>query len=176
VSEQKSGRIDGLTITLVGDLKNGRTVHSLAKLLALYDNVTINYVSPASLAMPSDLMASLSAGKTGLKQNTYTALSTAILSSTDVLYVTRVQKERFGGNEKEYEAVKDAFIITPAVLNTFNAKSTLSILHPLPRVNELSPDLDSDPRAAHFRQMRYGLFVRMALLATVLGKDRLLPL
>jgi aspartate carbamoyltransferase catalytic subunit len=122
--------------------------------------------------MPADLVSKLSAS--GLPQSTHSTLDTAVLSGTDVLYVTRVQKERFA-TEAAYDAVKDSFIITPQLLAKHQAKSTLRILHPLPRVNELSEELDSDPRAAYFRQMRCGLFVRMALLALVLGKDTGLP-
>ncbi|MBL8057574.1 MAG: aspartate carbamoyltransferase [Anaerolineales bacterium] len=160
---EELGRIDGLTVTLLGDLKYGRTVHSLAKLLALF-NVKVNYVSPEILKMPAALVAQLR--EKGLTQAEFKALD-PVLAETDVLYVTRVQKERFE-NLDEYEQVKNAYVITPATLRP--AKPKLALMHPLPRVGEIAPEVDDDPRAAYFRQMEYGLYVRMALLAMVLGK------
>ncbi len=160
---EELGRIDGLTVTMLGDLKYGRTVHSLAKLLALF-NVRVNYVSPEILRMPADLVAQLR--ERGLPQSEHTTL-TAVLAETDVLYVTRVQKERFE-NLDEYETVKNAYVITPETLAA--AKPKMALMHPLPRVGEIAPAVDDDPRAAYFRQMEYGLYVRMALLAMVLGK------
>jgi carbamoyl-phosphate synthase/aspartate carbamoyltransferase/dihydroorotase len=148
---------------MLGDLKYGRTVHSLAKLLALF-NVTVNYVSPDILRMPAELVDELD-GR-GLSQSQFSALET-VLPSTDVLYVTRVQKERFD-DLTLYESVKGAFVITPETLKI--AKQKMIVMHPLPRVGEISMDVDDDPRAAYFRQMEYGMYVRMALLAMVLGK------
>jgi len=160
---EELGSIDGLTVTMLGDLKYGRTVHSLAKLLSLY-NVHLNYVSPDILRMPPELVMQLR--EKGLRQDEYNSLD-PVLSATDVLYVTRVQKERFE-DLAVYESVKNAFIITPDTMQKARAK--MALLHPLPRVGEISPDVDDDPRAAYFRQMEYGLYVRMALLAIVLGK------
>ena len=160
---EELGRIDGLTVTMLGDLKYGRTVHSLAKLLALFE-VRVNYVSPEILRMPAELVAQLRAR--GLAQAEFSTLEPA-LAETDVLYVTRVQKERFE-DLNEYESVKNAYVITPATLN--GAKANMALMHPLPRVGEIAPEVDDDPRAAYFRQMEYGLYVRMALLAMVLGK------
>jgi aspartate carbamoyltransferase len=157
------GRIDGLTVTMLGDLKYGRTVHSLAKLLSLYD-VQIHYVSPELLRMPADLVAQL--GEHGLSQTEGRDLE-PVLAATDVLYVTRVQKERFA-DQAEYETVRGAYVITPETLRA--AKPRMALMHPLPRVGEITPDVDHDPRAAYFRQMENGLYVRMALLAMVLGK------
>jgi len=157
------GVVDGLTITMLGDLKYGRTVHSLARLLALYD-VQINYVSPEILRMPKEVMAEV--GAKGIPQAEYTTLD-EVLPQTDVLYVTRVQKERFE-DPAEYERVKDAYVIDPSIMKT--AKQEMIVMHPLPRVGEIDPAFDEDPRAAYFRQMEYGLYVRMALLAMVLGK------
>ncbi len=157
------GHIDGLTITMLGDLKYGRTVHSLSRLLTLY-NVKINYVSPEILRMPAEIIDEINAK--GIAQAQYTALEPA-LSESDVLYVTRVQKERFESPEV-YEQVKGSYVITPEVLQS--AKEEMIVMHPLPRVGEISMDVDDDPRAAYFRQMEYGLYVRMALLAMVLGK------
>lgn len=155
--------VDGLNVTMLGDLKYGRTVHSLARLLSLY-NVHLNYVSPEILRMPSEIIDELE-GK-GFSQAEYSKLDD-ILPETDVLYVTRVQKERFE-DQASYESVKDAFVVTPEIMT--QAKDLMIVMHPLPRVGEISMEVDADPRAAYFRQMEYGLYVRMALLAMVLGK------
>ncbi len=160
---EELGRIDGLTVTMLGDLKYGRTVHSLARLLALFD-VRVRYVSPDILRMPPDLVAQLR--ERGLSQAEHSTLD-PVLAETDVLYVTRVQKERFEALD-EYESVKNAYVITPETLR--RARPKMALLHPLPRVGEIAPEVDDDPRAAYFRQMEYGLYVRMALLAMVLGK------
>jgi aspartate carbamoyltransferase len=156
-------QVDGLTVTMLGDLKYGRTVHSLARLLSLYD-VRLNYVSPEILRMPPDIIGELN--DRGIHQVEYISLNEPI-PDTDVLYVTRVQKERFD-DLKDYERVKDVYVISTDTLTT--AKDRMIIMHPLPRVGEISMDLDDDMRAAYFRQMEYGLYVRMALLAMVLGK------
>ncbi|KAG0287354.1 hypothetical protein BGZ98_004673, partial [Dissophora globulifera] len=161
---EELGTVNGLTITLVGDLKNGRTVHSLVKLLAYYQ-VTLNFVSPASLRMPVEVRSELSKG--GIAFNEYTDLD-EVIGQSDVLYVTRVQKERFTHVE-EYEQVKSAYVINNKVMR--KAKTQMVVMHPLPRVAEIEPEVDFDLRAAYFRQMRYGLYVRMALLALVLGKS-----
>jgi carbamoyl-phosphate synthase/aspartate carbamoyltransferase len=116
--------------------------------------------------MPKDVMEEVAAA--GIKQNVYSTLD-EVIGSTDVLYMTRVQKERFS-TEEEYLRVKDAFILNNDVLS--RAKSQMIVLHPLPRVNEIEPEVDFDQRAAYFRQMRYGLYVRMALLALVMGTLR----
>ena len=160
---EELGHIDGLTITMVGDLKYGRTVHSLARLLALY-NIRLNYVSPEILCMPPALVEELRAR--GVPQVQQTDLE-AVLAESDVLYVTRVQNERFE-EESLYESVKGSYVITPDTLT--RAKQRMIVMHPLPRVGEISMEVDDDPRAAYFRQMEYGLYVRMALLAMVLGK------
>jgi len=160
---EELGRVDGLTVTMLGDLKYGRTVHSLARLLSLYD-VHLNYVSPDILRMPIELVEELKAR--GIPQSEHVGLEGA-LGETDVLYVTRVQKERFD-DLGDYERLKGAYVITPEILSA--AKEQMVVMHPLPRVGEISMDVDQDPRAAYFRQMEYGLYVRMALLAMVLGK------
>ncbi len=159
---EELGSIDGLTVTMLGDLKYGRTVHSLARLLSLY-NARINYLAPEILRMPAEIIAEL---PRTMAQAEYQSID-EVLGKTDVLYVTRVQKERFA-NPEEYESVKGAYVITPETLKM--AKEHMIVMHPLPRVGEISMDVDSDPRAAYFRQMEYGLYVRMALLAMVLGK------
>jgi aspartate carbamoyltransferase len=161
---EELGDVDGLTVTMLGDLKFGRTVHSLSRLLTLYD-VKLNYVSPDILRMPEEIISELD--EKGILQEEYSALE-PVISETDVLYVTRVQKERFN-DLNDYEEVRDMFVITPKTLES--AKERMIIMHPLPRINEISMELDDDPRAAYFRQMEYGLYVRMALLAMVLGKS-----
>ncbi|OBZ72818.1 Protein pyrABCN, partial [Grifola frondosa] len=157
------GTVNGRTITLLGDLKNGRTVHSLVTLLCMY-SVRLNFVSPASLAMPASVVSA--ARKKGVQVYQCESLE-EVLGETDVLYVTRMQKERFH-DDAEYRAVKDAYRIDHALLS--RAKEEMIVMHPLPRVNEIDPDVDFDSRrAVYFRQMRYGLFIRMALLASVMG-------
>jgi aspartate carbamoyltransferase len=161
--ELNAGSVDGMTVTMLGDLKYGRTVHSLARLLSLF-NVRINYVSPEILRMPKEVMDEV--GTKGIQQAEFNSLSD-VLPKTDVLYVTRVQKERFE-DPADYEKVKGAYVIDPEIMKI--AKQDMIVMHPLPRVGEISVDFDGDPRAAYFRQMEYGLYVRMALLAMVLGK------
>jgi aspartate carbamoyltransferase len=161
---EELGRLDNLTVTMLGDLKYGRTVHSLARLLTRFDGIRLNYVSPEILQMPRDVMDEVA--QKGIAQMEHTALDKP-LPATDVLYVTRVQRERFEDPEV-YDKVKGAYVITPEVMKP--AKKEMIVLHPLPRVTEISMEFDADPRAAYFRQMEYGLYVRMALLAMVLGK------
>ncbi len=162
--QEEMGRIDGLNITMVGDLKYGRTVHSLARLLTLFD-VRLNYVSPDILRMPEYIIEEVNE-KSSIPQTEYPSLD-PVIAESDVLYVTRVQKERFS-DEAQYNSVKDAFVISPETLT--KAKEDMIVMHPLPRVGEITMEVDDDPRAAYFRQMEYGLYVRMALLAMVLGK------
>jgi aspartate carbamoyltransferase len=162
--ELGAGQVDGMTVTMLGDLKYGRTVHSLARLLSLF-NVKINYVSPDILRMPKEVMDEVD--EKGIPQAEFDSLD-KVLPETNVLYVTRVQKERFE-DPAEYEKVKGAYVIDPEIMKA--AKQEMIVMHPLPRVGEISVDFDDDPRAAYFRQMEYGLYVRMALLAMVLGKS-----
>ncbi|WFD01455.1 Carbamoyl-phosphate synthase [Malassezia obtusa] len=159
---EELGTVNGLTITLVGDLKNGRTTHSLVRLLALY-GVTLNFVAPPSLEMPREVVREL--GKQGIPMYETSNLDD-VIGSTDVLYVTRIQRERFASIE-DYEKVKGCYVVNNDVLA--RAKADTVVLHPLPRVDEIDPEVDFDTkRAAYFRQMRYGMFIRMALLAMVL--------
>jgi len=160
---EEIGTVNGLTITMVGDLKNGRTVHSLAKLLTMY-NVTLRYVSPKELKMPQEVVDYVS--QRGVPQEEFATLEEA-LPDTDVLYMTRIQKERFE-SVKTYDAVAGQFVLTPHMMT--KAKRRMCVLHPLPRNLEISVGVDSDPRAAYFRQAENGMYVRMALLAMVLGK------
>jgi aspartate carbamoyltransferase len=161
---EELGRLDGLTVTMVGDLKYGRTVHSLARLLTRFKGIKLNYVSPSILQMPQEVVDEVA--ETGVTQTVQDGLD-EVLPHTDVLYVTRIQKERFE-DPTAYDNVKGAYVITPEVLS--RAKQDMCVMHPLPRVNEISVECDTDPRAAYFRQMEYGMYVRMALLALVLGK------
>jgi len=154
------GSIDGLKIALVGDLLYGRAVHSLLPLLAVYD-VELYLLSPKSLELPKEYLEELD--RNGVK---YTVLNSwgEALPEIDVLYMTRVQKERFKLIE-DYQAVKDDFILTTELAGQM--KEDAIILHPLPRVNEIDPAIDSDPRAQYFQQVKNGLFLRMALLAHI---------
>ena len=161
---EEMGRLDNLTVTMLGDLKYGRTVHSLARLMTRFTGIRLNYVSPESLRMPREVLEEVA--EKGIPQAEHTALD-PVLAETDVLYVTRVQRERFE-DPAMYDKVRDAYVITPEVLA--RAKREMIVMHPLPRVTEISMACDDDPRAAYFRQMEYGLYVRMALLALVLGK------
>ncbi|EIW77899.1 carbamoyl-phosphate synth [Coniophora puteana RWD-64-598 SS2] len=157
------GTVNGKTITLLGDLKNGRTVHSLVTLLCHY-SVRLNFVSPSSLAMPASVIAAVR--KAGVSV-TITESLEEVLGDTDVLYVTRVQKERFE-SEQAWMRVRDSYRVDHALLA--RAKEEMIVMHPLPRVNEIDPEVDFDSRrAVYFRQMRYGLFIRMALLASVMA-------
>jgi aspartate carbamoyltransferase len=161
---EELGRLDNLTVTMLGDLKYGRTVHSLARLLSQFNGIKLNYVSPDILKMPKEVMDEVAEKK--VPQAEFNSLE-KVLPQTDVLYVTRVQKERFE-DPADYEKVKGAYVIDPPTMKS--AKKDMIVMHPLPRVGEISVDFDDDPRAAYFRQMEYGLYVRMALLAMVLGK------
>ncbi|CAD5208892.1 unnamed protein product [Bursaphelenchus xylophilus] len=174
--------VNGLTIALVGDLKNGRTVHSLAKLLCLYKDITLHYVSPTKdLGMPEEIKQFVASRSTFI-QREFTDLQRGI-DGVDLIYMTRIQKERFSSVE-EYNSVKGSFILTPKVLNaaskpdtSLEASTLLShrqrpiVMHPLPRVDEISKELDTDHRSAYFRQATNGVYVRMAILSMVLGAD-----
>ncbi|MGI6677523.1 MAG: aspartate carbamoyltransferase [Dehalobacterium sp.] len=156
------GRVEGLTIALVGDLKYGRTVHSLVEFFALYGCELI-LASPEALKMPAEIVRSLR--DRGIKITETHSLK-EVVAQADVLYVTRVQKERFA-SVAEYEEVKDLFIVDQELLRV--AKEDMIILHPLPRVNEIALEVDSYPGALYFQQAHNGLFVRMAILALITG-------
>lgn len=162
--QRVKGRVDGLKIALVGDLLYGRTVHSLIYLLSIFD-VEIFLIAPPALEIPKKYKKHL------LENNVKTIESEGweeILNQVDVLYMTRVQKERFK-NVAEYEKFKDAFIFDKTSLAKL--KKEVSILHPLPRVNEISSEVDNDPRALYFEQVKNGLYVRMALLDYMFKKN-----
>ena len=160
--QSELGTIDGLHIAMVGDLRFGRTVHSLTKLLMNYD-VKLTFVSPEILRLPLNLMNDIRDAGRDVRETYNVAES---IGEVDVLYVTRVQKERFT-DLAQYEEVKDFFAITPEIMAA--ARRDMILLHPLPRITEIAPEVDTDPRAAYFRQVQNGMFLRMALLAAVLG-------
>lgn len=155
-------RLDNLTIGLCGDLKNGRTVHSLVKTLSKHENNRFIFISTPELKMPQYIKDYLVAAGTEFSE--VFSLDDA-LSSLDVLYMTRIQKERFA-SEKEYILQKDAYILDTEKMKL--APADMIVLHPLPRVDEITVDVDSDSRALYFKQARYGMFVRMALILTML--------
>lgn len=160
---QTKGTFENLTIGLCGDLKFGRTVHSLVKAMSMYPNNKFVFISPEELKIPEYI-------KIVLRNKNIEFVETEKLSSVmqdlDILYMTRVQRERFF-NEEDYIRLKDSYILTLEKLE--NAKKDLAILHPLPRVNEIAVEVDSDPRAVYFKQVRYGVIVRMALILKLLG-------
>lgn len=160
--QKEIGRLDGIQVSLVGDLKYGRTVHTLVELLSLYD-LGLRLVSPESLKMPADIVSNLK--ERGLEVIETEDLVEAAADS-DLLYVTRIQKERFS-DVNEYERLKGAYVIDNTLLE--KVKEGVAIMHPLPRVDEIATEVDSYKGAAYFRQVRNGIFVRMALLALVLG-------
>ena len=161
---REKGRLDRFTIGLCGDLKFGRTVHSLIAALSRYEGVKFVLISPDELKVPSYIKKDILAEQ-GLPYVQTTEL-TEVMPELDVLYMTRVQRERFF-NEEDYLRLKDSYILTPEKLR--GAKADLTILHPLPRVNEIDTAIDDDPRACYFRQALNGKFVRMALIMTLLG-------
>jgi len=159
---KEQGKVDGLTIALAGDLKNGRTVHSLAELLANYE-VRFVFVAPPALRMPSEIVERLRVK--GIEVSETEDLNRAI-AGCDILYVTRIQRERFE-DPSEYDRLKDAYVLTRAMLEP--AKASVTIMHPLPRVNEISTEVDDHPGAAYFRQAANGVPIRMALLSLLAG-------
>lgn len=162
---REKGRFENITIGLCGDLKFGRTVHSLINALSRYKGVKFVLISPEELKVPSYVKKDV-LQKYNIPYVQTTDLEAA-MPELDILYMTRVQRERFF-NEEDYLRLKDSYILTPDKL--INAKSDLSILHPLPRVNEISVSIDSDPRACYFKQVENGKFMRMALILKLLGE------
>ncbi|MGW8114829.1 aspartate carbamoyltransferase [Caproicibacterium sp. NSD3] len=164
---QKKGRLSHLTIGLCGDLKFGRTVHSLIKSLSRYEGISFVLISPEELRVPSYILEEVLKPK----RISYKEVSNLELAmgELDLLYMTRVQKERFF-NEADYVRLKDTYILTEDKLR--NAKPDMYILHPLPRVNEISLEVDDDPRAAYFDQVQNGVYVRMALMMKLLGVEK----
>ena len=163
---REMGRLDNLTIGLCGDLKFGRTVHSLISAMSRYENIKFVLISPDELKLPDYIKVDV-IEKKGIKYVENPNLEDAI-PDLDILYMTRVQRERFF-NEQDYIRLKDSYILTPEKL--VNAKESMRILHPLPRVNEISVAVDDDPRAAYFRQALNGKYMRMALILKLLGLE-----
>ena len=157
------GRLDNFTIGLCGDLKFGRTVHSLINALSRYENVRFIFISPEELRVPDYITDMLR--KRGFDYEEAIRLED-VLPSLDLLYMTRVQKERFF-NEEDYVRLKDFYILDQNKMEL--AKEDMLVLHPLPRVNEIAVEVDEDPRAVYFKQAQYGVYVRMALILTLLG-------
>lgn len=162
--KRAKGGFSGLTVGLCGDLKFGRTVHSLIAAMARYENVRFVLISPEELKLPSYVKKDILAAKNVPYEQT--ASLEEAMPSLDVLYMTRVQRERFF-NEEDYLRLKDSYILTPKKLAA--AKNDLAVLHPLPRVNEISTAVDADPRALYFEQVKNGKFMRMALILMLLG-------
>ena len=161
---ETQGHVDGINIAFVGDLKYGRTVHSLAEALCLYQNVHIYLVSPESLAMPDYILKHLS--KNNVQFSVHQTME-EVIPLVDILYMTRVQKERF--DETEYQNLRSKFILSKDMLA--EAKSNMKILHPLPRIDEITLDVDDTPHAYYFQQAANGVYARQALLALVLNKE-----
>ena len=156
------GRLDHFTIGLCGDLKFGRTVHSLIRALVRYEDIHFVFISPEELRVPDYITDMLK--EKGISYEENTSLEDTI-ADLDLLYMTRVQKERFF-NEEDYVRLKDFYILNKQKMEL--AKPDMLVLHPLPRVNEISVEVDEDPRAVYFKQVQYGVYVRMALILTLL--------
>ncbi len=163
---REKGRLDNFTVGFCGDLKFGRTVHSLVNALSRYKNINFVFISPLELKLPRYVKEE-ALKKKGIPYTQTTDLE-SVIPQLDILYMTRVQRERFF-NEEDYLRLKDSYILTPAKLK--NAKADLSILHPLPRVNEIQVAVDKDHRAAYWRQVKNGKFIRMALIMKMLGAE-----
>lgn len=157
---ETQGKVDGISIAFVGDLKYGRTVHSLTQALAKFNDVTFYFIAPDALAMPDYILDELT--RTGIEYNLCDTIE-EVTDKIDILYMTRVQKERF--DESEYAHLKSVYILTAKTLA--NAKENLKVLHPLPRVDEITTDVDETPYAYYFQQAGNGVYARQALLALV---------
>ena len=171
---QEVGRLENLHVAFVGDLAYGRTVHSLIKLIARfpsnskcgsYPNIRFSLISPAALRLSQTVPSTIPCEEVFVRDGLHEV--TDLLRDADVIYMTRVQKERFPSVEA-YEAVKDSCLLTPSIVEALPQRT--KILHPLPRVNEIPREIDADPRAAYFRQVKNGLWIRMAILAAIFNK------
>ena len=163
---REKGRLNNLTVGFCGDLKFGRTVHSLITALSRYTGIKVVLISPVELKLPSYIKKEV-LNKSSIEYVQTTDLEAA-MPELDILYMTRVQRERFF-NEEDYLRLKDSYILTPDKLD--NAKEDLCIMHPLPRVNEISTAIDKDPRACYFKQVMNGKLMRMALIMKLLGVE-----
>ncbi|HAT8492587.1 TPA: aspartate carbamoyltransferase [Vibrio vulnificus] len=161
---ETQGRLDNLNVAFVGDLKYGRTVHSLTQALAKFNNIRFFFVAPDALAMPDYILEDLD--EAGISYSLHTDMET-VIPELDILYMTRVQKERF--DESEYAHIKSAYILTAALLE--GARENFKVLHPLPRVDEITTDVDKTPHAYYFQQAGNGVYAREALLALVLNES-----
>ena len=161
---RRKGRLDDLTIGLCGDLKFGRTVHSLIKTMARCQNIRFVLISPEELRVPDYIINDVLEAN-GIEYKETRSLE-EVMPELDILYMTRVQKERFF-NEEDYIRLKNSYVLTKEKMGL--AKPDMAVLHPLPRVNEIALDVDDDPRAAYFEQVQNGVYVRMALIMTLLG-------
>jgi aspartate carbamoyltransferase catalytic subunit len=160
---QTQGTLDNLNIAFVGDLKYGRTVHSLVIAMTMFENCTFHLVSPEELKLPSSVKRYIK--EKNLNYYQYTDIN-EVIPQADIMYVTRIQQERFP-DPLDYEKVKNSYILKNSMLD--NSKDNLKIMHPLPRVNEISEDVDDNPKAYYFPQAQNGVFVRQALMASILG-------
>ena len=165
--KRELGRLDNFTVGFCGDLKFGRTVHSLISALSRYENIRLVLISPEELKIPGYVRDEI-LEKNGIEYEEVGSM-TDVMADLDILYMTRVQRERFF-NEDDYLRLRDSYILTPDKLE--NAKPELKILHPLPRVNEISTLVDEDPRACYFKQVRNGKYIRMALILKLLSEVR----
>ncbi|MBU3191556.1 aspartate carbamoyltransferase [Clostridium bowmanii] len=161
------GTLSNLTIGICGDLKFGRTVHSLIKAMSRYENIKFILISPNELTIPTYIKTEV-LGKNNIEFLEVEKLE-GVIGDLDILYMTRVQKERFF-NEEDYIRLKDSYILDKDKMK--KAKKDMIVLHPLPRVNEIAVEIDTDPRACYFRQAKYGMYARMALIAKLLGVDK----
>lgn len=161
---ETQGKLDGLHVAFVGDLKYGRTVHSLTQALAKFDDIHFHFIAPTALAMPDYICEELDAS--GIKYHLHQDIE-SVIPQLDILYMTRVQKERFDASE--YAHIKSAFVLTAELLA--NAKKNLKVLHPLPRIDEITTDVDKTPYAYYFQQAQNGVYARTALLALVLNQQ-----
>ena len=164
---REKGHFDNLTVGLCGDLKFGRTVHSLIKALSRYENIKFILIAPEELRIP-DYVRKEVLEKNNIPFKQVESMN-EVLGELDMLYMTRVQRERFF-NEEDYVRLKDTYILDAEKMEL--AKKDMMVLHPLPRVNEISVDVDKDPRALYFKQAKYGMFARMALIMCLLGDDK----
>ena len=162
--KREKGSFDGLTLGFCGDLKFGRTVHSLIAAMSRYNGIRVILISPQELKLPSYVQRDI-LQKNGIPYSQTTDFE-SVIDSLDILYMTRVQRERFF-SEEEYLRLKDSYILTPEKLR--RAKDDLCVMHPLPRVNEISAAIDDDPRACYFKQVLYGKYMRMALIMMLFG-------
>ncbi len=162
--QKEIGGLDGIRVALVGDLANGRTARSLAYLLTKYEDVKLYFVAPDTVRMKDDIKAYLTEHGVGFEEEEDLM---KVMAEVDVVYQTRIQRERFGDRIADYEAVRGKYIIDPAAMASLSDDAI--VMHPLPRVDEIDPAVDKDPRAAYFRQAHNGVYIRMALLQMVLG-------